>query len=129
VHQDDRRLGGDLGHSEAHRVGPSLPARHACIHLARAQLLREEDRRFDPVLVHNHDDCLDPLGVLEPFQALGEQGPIAQLRKRLRALTAEALTAPGCNKDRPDAGIGHRGSMPRGACRRRAGEFAPLCLP
>src|SRR5256712_3415192 len=93
----------DLGALDpANRVGARLAAGDAGAHLAAAELLGQQDRGLLPAGRGDQHDRIDPLGVIEPAQRLGEERILAELCERLPVIQAESLAAPRCDEDRPD---------------------------
>jgi hypothetical protein len=99
VDDDDSRLVRDLAEREPHRLAPRRAPGHAGVHLSAPELLGEQDRRFLPVRWSRDHDRLDPVGCLEPLQALGQQRPVAEANERLWAVGAEPFPTTGRSED------------------------------
>jgi hypothetical protein len=83
VHEDDERVGRHLGEAGAYGVRTGRTARDARVGLAAAELLGEQDGRLLPARRRDDDDPVDPVGVFEAAQRLGEEWVLAELRERL----------------------------------------------
>jgi hypothetical protein len=83
VHEDDERVGRHLGEAGAYGVRTGRTARGARVGLAAAELLGEQDRRLLPARRRDDDDPVDPVGVFEAAQRLGEEWVLAELPNAL----------------------------------------------
>src|SRR5205807_1961410 len=73
------------------------------VDLPAAELLGEQDCRLFPPGRRCDDDRVDPLGRLEPLEALREQRPIAEADERLRPVCAEPLATACRGENGPHA--------------------------
>ena len=71
----------DLRQREAHRLGARRAARDDGAHLAGADLLGEQDRRLLPAGRSRDHDRVDPVGLVEPLHARGQERQLARARR------------------------------------------------
>src|SRR5262245_44572690 len=112
VDERDERVVRDLRQARAHRVCACGSAGHGRVDLARAELLREQNRRLLPLFGDDDDDRIDPLGGLQALEALGQEHAPAETHERFRPVAAEPLTASGRDEDRPGAHFERATSCP-----------------
>src|SRR5438445_1408011 len=103
VHQDDRCIVRDLPQSEPHGFAAARPAGHARAHLPAAELFREQDHRLLPAGRGSDDDCVHPVGRVQPLEALRQQDALAEANERLRPICAEPFPATRRGEDGPHA--------------------------
>ena len=83
MHENDRRVGRNLGDPEPHRVGTRRPAGHAGADLAAAELLGKQDCGLLPAGRSGDDDRVDPVGGIEAREAFRQQRLFSQANERL----------------------------------------------
>ena len=106
MHEHDRCLLWHLGQGRAYRFATALSAGDRPRDLAGSDFLGDEDARLLPLGRRGDDDPVDPLGGLEPLEALRDQRAVVERSERLGTVQPETVTASRCGEDRPD---GHAG--------------------
>ena len=121
VDEDDERILRHLCERDPDRLRPGRSPRDHGGHLRRDELLGEKDRRLLPAGRGGDHDRVDPLGGVEPLEALGEERPSSETGERLRSVASQPRAGAGRDEDRPGASGfagGTRGSAhgPGGGC-------------
>ena len=103
VHDDHGRLVGNLRERAPDRARARVGTRHHRPHLSGGELLREHDHGLLPARRGGDDDAVDPVGVVQTSQRLGNQREVAEPRKRLRTVVAEPLAPSSRGENGPHA--------------------------